>query len=109
MNNIDVNKLDMQSKDIVNDNVDKIFKLFPNCIREGKIDFDIDSFPLVPPFLEIDIEHITEEGYTVENLLKKLGLENNIVVEMGTEDIHKLYHIGYFEAYQVVEEKKSVK
>ncbi len=75
----------------------------------GKIDFDIDSFPLVPPFLEIDIEHITEEGYTVENLLKKLGLENNIVVEMGTEDIHKLYHIGYFEAYQVVEEKKSVK
>ena len=41
MNNIDVNKLDMQSKDIVNDNVDKIFKLFPNCISEGKIDFDM--------------------------------------------------------------------
>ena len=41
MNNIDVNKLDMQSKDIVNDNVDKIFKLFPNCISEGKFDFDM--------------------------------------------------------------------
>ena len=39
MNNIDVNKLDMQSKDIVNDNVDKIFKLFPNCNKKKKIDF----------------------------------------------------------------------
>ena len=47
----------------------------------GKIDFDIDSFPFIPPFLEIDIEHIREEGYTVESLLKKLGLENNPVVE----------------------------
>lgn len=41
MNNIAVNKLDMQSKDIVNDNVNKMFKLFPNCISEGKIDFDM--------------------------------------------------------------------
>ena len=41
MDNIDVNKLNMQSKDIVNDNVGKIFRLFPNCISEGKIDFDM--------------------------------------------------------------------
>ncbi len=75
----------------------------------GKIDFDIDSFPFIPPFLEIDIEHIREEGYTVESLLKKLGLENNPVVEMGTEDIHKLYHVDYFDAYQVVEEEKENK
>ena len=77
----------------------------------GKIDFDIDSFPLIPPFLEIDIEHINEEGYTVESLLEKLGLENNPVVEMGTEDIHKLYHIDYFDAYHVTEEehKEAVK
>lgn len=67
----------------------------------GKIDFDIDSFPAIPPFLEIDIEHIAEEGYTVEALLKKLGLENNKVVVMGTEDIHKLYNIDYFDNYKV--------
>ena len=73
--------------------------------------FDIDIFPLIPPFLEIDIEHINEEGYTVESLLEKLGLENNPVVEMGTEDIHKLYHIDYFDAYHVTEEehKEAVK
>lgn len=66
----------------------------------GKIDFDIDSFPAISPFLEIDIEHIDEEGYTVESLLKKLGLENNKVVVMGTEDIHKFYNIDYFEVYK---------
>lgn len=66
----------------------------------GKIDFDIDSFPAIPSFLEIDIEHIEEEGYTVESLLKELGLENNKVVIMGTEDIHKLYNIDYFQIYK---------
>ena len=40
------------------------------------------------------------EGYTVESLLKALGLENNKVVKMGTEDIHKLYNIDYFEEYK---------
>ena len=67
----------------------------------GKIDFDIDSFPAIPPFLEIDIEHIEEEGYTVEDLLRALGLENNKVVVMGTEDMHKLYNLDYFEVYKV--------
>ncbi len=66
----------------------------------GAIDFDIDSFPAIPPFLEIDIEHINEEGFMVDELLKKLGLENNKVVVMGTEDIHKLYNIDYFEIYK---------
>ena len=68
----------------------------------GKIDFDIDNFPAIPPFLEIDIEHIAEEGYTVKSLLNKLGLENNKVVVMGTEDIHKLYNIDYFEVYKEI-------
>lgn len=66
----------------------------------GKIDFDIDSFPAIPSFLEIDIEHIEDEGYSVESLLKELGLENNKVVVMGTEDIHKLYNIDYFDVYK---------
>lgn len=69
----------------------------------GKIDFDIDKFPAIPPFLEIDIENIEEEGHTVESLLKILGLENNKVVVMGTECIHKLYNIDYFEEYKANE------
>lgn len=41
MKNIDVNKIEIQSKDIVNDNIEKISKLFPNCISEGKINFEM--------------------------------------------------------------------
>lgn len=41
MNNNNVNKLDMKSKDIVEDNISKIAELFPECISEGKIDFDM--------------------------------------------------------------------
>lgn len=66
----------------------------------GKIDFDIDEFPKIPPFLEIDIEYLEEEGYSLDDLLKKLGLENNKMVVMGTEDIHKIYNIDYFEVYK---------
>ncbi len=71
----------------------------------GKIDFDIDEFPSIPPFLEIDQEHIEEEGYLLESLLKQLGLENHEMVVMGTEDIHKLYGKDYFEEYGVVANK----
>lgn len=66
----------------------------------GKIDFDIDKFPAIPHFLEIDIENIEEEGYTLDSLLKSLNLENNKVVVMGTEGIHKFYNIDYFEVYK---------
>lgn len=65
----------------------------------GKIDFDIDEFPMIPPFLEIDLEYIEEEGFSLEELLNKLNLSSNKIVVMGTEDIHKLYGIDYFEAY----------
>ncbi len=67
----------------------------------GRIDFDIDKFPAIPAFLEIDTEDLEKEGYTVGTLLKALDLENNKVVVMGTEDIHRLYGINYFEEYKV--------
>ena len=41
MNNEEIHKLDMKSKDIVEDNISKISELFPDCINEGKIDFDM--------------------------------------------------------------------
>lgn len=41
MNNEKIHKLDMKSKDIVEDNIRKISELFPDCINEGKIDFDM--------------------------------------------------------------------
>lgn len=41
MNNEEIHKLDMKSKNIVEDNISKISELFPDCISEGKIDFDM--------------------------------------------------------------------
>ena len=40
MENNEVNKLDMKSTDIVSNNIEKIEKLFPNVVKEGKIDFN---------------------------------------------------------------------
>lgn len=65
-----------------------------NCI-----DFDIDCFEAIPAFMEIDTENIEKLGYTIEKLLKDLGLEDKTCVVMGTEAIHKLYGIDYFSIY----------
>lgn len=75
-------------------------KAFRNSYELGKIDFDIDKFPEIPAFLEIDIEHLEEEGFTLDELLEKLDLKDNKIVVMGTEDIHKEYNIDYFEVYK---------
>lgn len=40
MSDNEIKKLDMKSLDVVNSNIQKIGKLFPNAISEGKIDFD---------------------------------------------------------------------
>lgn len=36
-----MNKLDMNSKNLISENIQKIGKLFPNCIIENKIDFNL--------------------------------------------------------------------
>ena len=36
----EIKKLNMKSKNIINNNIDKIGSLFPNVIKEGKIDFN---------------------------------------------------------------------
>lgn len=41
MENNEVNKLDMKSANIVSGNIEKIGELFPNAVKEGKIDFNI--------------------------------------------------------------------
>lgn len=40
MENNEVNKLDMKSTDIISSNIKKIEELFPNVVKEGKIDFN---------------------------------------------------------------------
>ena len=49
-------KLKLQSKDIISDNVNKISELFPNCVSEGKIDFDMLKQELSKDIIEEDKE-----------------------------------------------------
>lgn len=65
---------------------------------KGIVDFDIDVFPLLPPFLEIDLENLDE---SLAVLLEKLGISSNQIVEVGTEEIYKMYGIDYFEKFKI--------
>lgn len=71
MNNNNVNKLNMKSKDIVEDNISKIAGLFPECISEGKIDFD-----MLKQELSNDIIEDGKERYQLSWVGKKEALVN---------------------------------
>lgn len=47
-----MNKLKMSSMDIVNKNIEKIKDLFPNCISEGKVDFNMLKQELAKDIIE---------------------------------------------------------
>ena len=51
-----IDKLDMQSPDLVNENIEKLAALFPNCVTEGadgkSIDFDLLKQELSPAIVE---------------------------------------------------------
>ena len=57
-----MNKLDMESKDIVNENIQKILELFPNVIVESNDGKTID-FDLLKQELSKDIVEGVKEKY----------------------------------------------
>lgn len=71
MNNEEIHKLNMKSKDIVEDNISKISELFPECISEGKIDFD-----MLKQELSKDIIENGKEKYQLTWVGKKESLVN---------------------------------
>ena len=66
----------------------------------GTIDFDIDKFPAIPAFLEIDVKGLNSKQ--VKELIEKLEISNNKIVILGTEQIHDLYGVDYFKEYRYV-------
>ena len=62
----------------------------------GKVDFDIDLFPDIPPFLEIDIEHYQGD---YQDLLLSLGFEQHQIFRGSTPDVFAEYGIDYFKAF----------
>lgn len=81
----------------------------PGINSSKTIELNIDIFPTVPAFLEIDLETLKESGYTLESLLDALGLSNNRTGYMGTEDIHLMYGKDYFTEYSVNNPLKNKK
>lgn len=65
---------------------------------KGIVDFDIDTFPFIPPFLEIDLENL-DRDFTL--LLEELDISSNKHVDFGTEEIYKLYGIDYFKKFKI--------
>ncbi len=61
------------------------------------IDFDIDCFPGIPPFLEIDIASVAN----LEKLLEEVGMTEYERVVMGTPEVFARYGKDYFEEYSV--------
>ena len=64
-------KLKMRSKDIISGNVNKISELFPNCVSEGKINFEI-----LKQELSKDIIEETKEKYELTWVGKKESIVN---------------------------------
>jgi len=56
------------------------------------IDFDLDVFPKIKPFLEIDLG---KSKIKLSSLLKQLSLKNNEVVHISTREIYKKYGLDY--------------
>jgi len=67
----------------------------------GSIDLDIDEFPGIPPFLEIDMGN--NPPITQEKLIAQLGIEKNKRGDMSTPEIVNSYGKPYFEMYMIAE------
>ena len=73
-----MDKLDMQSKNLVDENISKIAELFPNCITEGK-DEDgkltrLVDFDLLKQELSKEIVEGNDERYTLNWAGKKQAI-----------------------------------
>ena len=73
-----MDKLDMQSKNLVDGNIDKIAKLFPNCITEGKNEdgkvLKLVDFDLLKQELSKEIVEGNDERYTLNWAGKKQAI-----------------------------------
>ena len=99
-----MDKLDMQSKDIVNENIEKISKLFPNVIVESEAGKSID-FDLLKQELSKEIIEGNKEKYQLTWPGKKDAIINvntsinktlRLIKEksINYEDTHNIYIEG---------------
>ncbi len=63
------------------------------------IDFDIDCFPGIPPFLEVDMGENSNVSF--EEMLATLEIKNNRQEQMSTPQIVALYGKSYFDLFRI--------
>lgn len=57
------------------------------------VEIDIDSWPLIPPYLEIEGNSDEE----IKKVIEKLGLQNKDIVSCNTADVYKKYGIDLYQ------------
>ena len=62
------------------------------------VDFDIDQFPSIPPFMEIDLEHFRGD---VKELLEKLNLKQNEIFIGSTIELFRKYNKDYVNLFAI--------
>jgi len=65
----------------------------------GTTDFDIDEFPGVSAFLEVDLgDH---PSLSFDEIVKRLGVSHHTMGQMSTPDIVRFYGKDYFALYAI--------
>jgi hypothetical protein len=62
------------------------------------IDFDIDEFSGIPPFLEIDMG---DSAVSAKEILEKLQLSSHEVLDVSTPGIYEKMGLDYFEMFKI--------
>ena len=60
-------------------------------------EIDIDSWPLIPPYLEIE----GESDEQIESLIKKLGLSDKEIVSCNTAEVYEKYGLDIYQYRQL--------
>ena len=62
------------------------------------VDFDLDTFAEIDPFLEIDLG---ESNKSLNEVLDLIELTKHQIVEMSTQEVYKYYGKDYFEVFKI--------
>jgi adenylate cyclase, class 2 len=62
------------------------------------VDFDLDEYPKIPAFLEVDLNGL---AVSIDSILEMLGLRGKEVVTLSTQEVYARYGIDYYEEFKV--------
>jgi adenylate cyclase class IV len=60
-------------------------------------DFDIDIFPNIPPFIEID----SDKPESIETMISKLWLDEHLKVTYSTIKVFEKYWFDYYDIFKI--------